>query len=169
VIPREVRTERLLLRQWREEDVEPLAEIYTQPEFLEHMPPLDLEETRDQVLNFVLRWRKEGFSLWAAEELATGSLVGRIGLMRHHDWPEAPDPVEVGWVLHRDWWGRGLATEGGRASVECWREYLGDEQLISITLPENRRSRAVMERLGLTYRGEADWRGHHQVWYALDR
>jgi RimJ/RimL family protein N-acetyltransferase len=169
VIPREVRTERLLLRQWREEDVEPLAEIYTQPEFLEHMPPLDLEETRDQVLNFVLRWRKEGFSLWAAEELATGSLVGRIGLMRHHDWPEAPDPVEVGWVLHRDWWGRGLATEGGRASVECWREYLGDEQLISITLPKNRRSRAVMERLGLTYRGEADWRGHHQVWYALDR
>jgi RimJ/RimL family protein N-acetyltransferase len=169
VIPREVRTERLLLRQWREEDVEPLAEIYTQPEFLEHMPPLDLEETRDQVLNFVLRWRKEGFSLWAAEELATGSLVGRIGLMRHHDWPEAPDPVEVGWVLHRDWWGRGLATEGGGASVECWREYLGDEQLISITLPKNRRSRAVMERLGLTYRGEADWRGHHQVWYALDR
>ena len=169
MIPREVRTERLLLRQWRDEDVEPLAEIHTQPEYLEHMPPLDLEGTRDQVLDFVLRWRNEGFSLWAAEELATGSLVGRIGLMRHHDWPEAPDPVEVGWLLHRDWWGRGLATEGGRASVECWREHLDDEQLISITLPENRRSRAVMERLGLTFRGEADWRGHRQVWYAIDR
>jgi RimJ/RimL family protein N-acetyltransferase len=169
VIPLEVRTERLLLRQWREEDVEPLAEIYSQPHYLELHAPLDLDETKAQVRLFTLGWRHEGFSLWAAEELQSGQFIGRIGLMRHHDWPLAPDPVEVGWALDADHVGRGLATEGGHAAVACWRDHLHDEQLISITLPANRRSRAVMERLGLTYRGEADWRGHRQVWYAIDR
>jgi RimJ/RimL family protein N-acetyltransferase len=169
VIPRELRTERLLLRQWREEDVEPLAEIYGQPEYLEHMPPLDLEQTRAQVERFARQWREEHVALWAVEELETGRFLGRIGLQRHHDWPLARSPVEVGWCLHSDWWGRGLATEGGRAGVECWRRHLDDAQLISITMPENRRSRAVMERLGLTFRGEAFWRGRRQVWYAIAR
>ena len=72
-------------------------------------------------------------------------------------------------MLHRDWWGRGLATEGGRAGLECWREQLDDSQLISITRPANGRSRAVMERLGLTFRGETHWHGHDVVWYAVDR
>ena len=170
MLPAELRTERLLLRQWREEDAEPLAEIYAQPEFLEHMNPLDLEQTRDQILGFAVRWRNEGFSHWAAEEAATGRFIGRIGLMRHHDWPLAEAPVEVGWVLHRDYWGRGLATEGGRASIECWRELLPvDRQLLSITRPGNARSRAVMERLGLTFRGTTYWRGFDHVWYATDR
>ena len=169
-MPAELRTERLLLRPWREEDAEPLADIYAQPEFREHNPPLDLEGTRRQIDAFRRAWEADGFCLWAAEEAATGRLVGRIGLIRHHDWPVEPDPVEVGWTLHRDWWGRGLATEGGRASVEAWREHLPeDERLISITRPGNRRSRAVMERLGLTERGETTWRSYHVVWYALDR
>ena len=169
MIPRELRTERLLLRQWREEDAEPLAEIYTQPEFLEHMPPLDLEGTREQVVRWEEGWGSDGFSHWAAVDSASGALIGRIGLLRHRDWPLSESPVEVGWALHRDWWGRGLATEGGRASVECWREHLLDEQLLSITLPGNVRSRAVMERLGFTRRGQTFWRGHEHVWYALDR
>ncbi|HXV34714.1 MAG TPA: GNAT family N-acetyltransferase [Gaiellaceae bacterium] len=169
MIPRELRTERLLLRQWREGDAEALAGIYAQPEFLEHMPALDLEGTRAQIDRFERQWEEEGLSHWAAEDPAGGELIGRIGLLRHHDWPLAPSPVEVGWALHRSWWGRGLATEGGRAGVECWRTHLGDPLLLSITLPANARSRAVMERLGLTRRGEARWRGHDHVWYAVDR
>ena len=169
MIPRELRTERLLLRQWREDDAEPLAEIHTHPEYAAFMRPLNFERTWELILWCQLSWRREGFGLWAAEELESGRLVGRIGLIRHHDWPEAPDPVEVGWVLHPDCWGRGLATEGGSAAVECWREHLDDPQLISITRPDNVRSRAVMERLGLTERGTAHWHGHDVVWCALDR
>jgi RimJ/RimL family protein N-acetyltransferase len=169
VIPEELRTERLLLRQWREKDAEALAEIYAQPEYVEHNGQPGADGARRHVLRFAQSWRQEGFSLWAAEELESGRFVGRIGLIRHHDWPLAPHPVEVGWVLHRDWWGRGLATEGGRAAVACWREHLEDRRLLSITRPCNVRSRAVMERLGLTYGGEARWRSHDVVWYALDR
>ena len=169
-IPATLRTERLLLRQWRDEDLEPLARIYGQPEFLEHMPALDVEATREQIQRFRRQWREEGFSHWAVEELASGRLIGRIGLLRQRDWTLGGDPVEVGWSLDQAWWGRGLATEGGRASVECWSEHLPDDRrLISITAPANRRSRAVMERLGLTYRGGTHWHGYDVVWYAVDR
>jgi RimJ/RimL family protein N-acetyltransferase len=166
VIPRELRTERLLLRQWRPGDAEALDVIYRDPEFREHMPYRDPWEQLDR---FARGWAEEGFSLWAAEDIATGVLVGRIGLMRHHDWPESRSPVEVGWSLDRNWWGRGLATEGGRAALEFCRERLDDPQVISITTASNRRSLAVMERLGPTFRGETRWHGHDVVWYALDR
>lgn len=168
-IPLELLTERLLLRQWRPEDAEPLAEIYEQPEYLAHMPALDLEGTRAQLDRFARRWREDGLCQWAAVDLDSNRLIGRIGLIRHHDWPVSADPVEVGWTLDREYWGRGLATEGGRASMECWRDLLDDEELISITRPANLRSRAVMERLGLTYRGTTNWRGNDSVWYAIDR
>jgi RimJ/RimL family protein N-acetyltransferase len=171
MIPHELTTERLLLRQWRDEDADALYEIYTQPEYLETMPPLDLEGTRAQVERVRQLWAAGGYSQWAACDRETGVLIGRIGLFCHHDWPLVEGPVpEVGWVLHRDWWGRGLATEGGQAGVEAWREHLLDQpRLYSFTLPRNLRSRAVMERLGFTHRGETQWRGHDTVWYGLDR
>jgi RimJ/RimL family protein N-acetyltransferase len=169
LLPFELETERLLLRPWRPEDVAPLHEIYSEPEVIAQLGPYDLAETEAKVERFVRQWKGEGFSHWAAEDRETGSLIGRIGLMRHHDWPESRSPVEVGWTLHPDYWGRGLATEGGRAAVACWRDFLSDPQLISITRPQNVRSRAVMERLGLTFRGTTFWHDYVQVWYALER
>ena len=170
-LPAELSTERLLLRQWRDDDAGPLHEIYTQPAFLETMPPVDLDRTHAQLERFRRAWLEDGYSQWAACDLESGRLIGRIGLLCHHDWPLAGAPVpEVGWVLHRDFWGRGLATEGGRVSVECWLEHLPDEpRLYSFTTPANRRSRAVMQRLGFAQRGAALWRGFGIVWYARDR
>jgi RimJ/RimL family protein N-acetyltransferase len=160
----------LLLRQWRTDDLEPLAEIYAQPEYLAHMRAVDRDGTAKQIEQFMHRWQDDGVCQWAAVDLGTDRLIGRIGLLRHHDWPLAPSPIEVGWVLHRDYWGRGLATEGGRAAMDCWRDLLLDDaRLISITVPANDRSRAVMKRLGLTYRGTALWRSLNVVWYAVDR
>jgi len=160
----------MLLRRWRADDAEALAAIYTDPDYLEHMRALDLEQTRAQIERLDRAWSAEGYGQWAAEDRADGSLAGRIGLLCHRDWPLVDGPVpEVGWVLRRDLWGRGLATEGGRAAIACWREHLDDPQLISITRPANRRSRAVMGRLGLVYGGEARWHDHDVIWHALDR
>jgi RimJ/RimL family protein N-acetyltransferase len=168
--PAELQTERLLLRQWRPGDAERLAEIAAHRDYLEHMPALGLPQARALVEKLERGWREDGFSQWAAVDPESGRLIGRIGLARHHDWPLSADAVEVGWTLDRDYWGRGLATEGARAAVECWREHLvEEEQLISITTVANVRSRAVMERLALTYRGTARWRGVDVLWYAIDR
>jgi RimJ/RimL family protein N-acetyltransferase len=170
LLPLQLHTDRLLLRQWQADDAHALAEIYAQPQYLEHMPRLDLEQAGLQIEVFQRRWQEDGYSQWAAESLESGRLIGRIGLLCRNDWPLIEGPVpEVGWVLHPDFWGRGLATEGGRASLSVWLEHLDDPRLISITTPRNVRSRAVMERLGLTYGGTAHWHGFDVVWYGTDR
>ncbi len=171
MVPRELTTERLLLRQWRDDDVEPLHEIYEQPEFLLTMPGKTLVETMEQVERFRQGWAEDGYSVWAACDRETATLVGRIGLFCHRDWPLSDRPVpEAAWVLHRDWWARGLATEGGRASVDAWREHLPDEPcLYSFTTPGNQRSRAVMARLGFTPRGRLDYRGWDTIWHTIER
>jgi RimJ/RimL family protein N-acetyltransferase len=105
--------------------------------------------------------------MWAAEEKADGALIGRIGLLYYKDWPEG-DKTEVAWLLERSYWGRGLATEGALASLRYGFEKLGLERIISIALPRNIASRRVMEKAGLTFRGEIRWRGFDVVWYAAD-
>lgn len=169
-IPLELETERLHLRQWQDVDTDPLFEIYQQLGYLATMPTMDYAATADQVEGWRKRWRDDGFGHWAAADKETGRLIGRIGLIRHHDWPIGPPPVEVGWTLHGDYWGRGLATEGGRASVDAWYAGLhADERLLSITTSTNTRSQSVMRRLGLTPRGTAHWRNLDVVWWAIDR
>jgi RimJ/RimL family protein N-acetyltransferase len=162
-------TERLRLRQWRDDDVEPLARLYADPGYLEHMSAYDRDETAEQIAFFRRRWDELGFGLWVAEDRRTGVFLGWIGVTRHDDWPLDDGPVEVGWTLAREARGRGLATEGGRAAVNAAFAHLPLARVLSITAPGNRRSRRVMERLGLTFRGETRWRGVDVVWYAVDR
>ena len=86
----------------------------------------------------------------------TGRLIGHIGLEHMDDWP-LEDKVEVGWVLHPYYWGRGLATEGGRASVRFGLDKIGLGRIISTTFSDHIASRRVMEKCGLTYRGTLFW------------
>jgi RimJ/RimL family protein N-acetyltransferase len=166
----EIETERLLLRQWREGDLKAYARICADTEVMRYLPAtLSREESAEQMAGFVRHWEERGFGLWAVEEGASGEFIGFVGLMRHDDWPEGEHRTEVGWRLGRAHWGRGLATEGALASVRYGFEGLGLARIISITLPENAASRRVMEKAGLTYRGETRWRGHDVVWYAIDR
>jgi RimJ/RimL family protein N-acetyltransferase len=162
-------TPRLRLREWRSEDVEPLAEINAHPDVTPTIGSIDREGTEWQVASMVAQWEVEGFGLWAVEDKETGRFVGRIGLTRQGDFVPEPDPVEVGWTLHPDVWGRGLATEAGAESLRFGFEQAGLDRVVSMTLPGNVRSRRVMEKLGLTYVGQTFWREHDHVWYAIDR
>jgi RimJ/RimL family protein N-acetyltransferase len=162
-----VETPRLRLREWRWEDIDEMARIYTMPEVERFLGPWDPAETEEQVAFLVAHWDHEGFGAWAVEERETGRFIGRIGLLRHVDWPG--EPVEVGWTLDRTVWRRGLATEGGEASLRYGFEVLGLDRILSITDRNNAASRRVMEKLGLTHRGQRFWRERDHVWYAIER
>jgi RimJ/RimL family protein N-acetyltransferase len=94
-------------------------------------------------------WRENGVSKWIAYDRDTGALVGRGGLSR---WElEGHEGLEVGWGLRGAFWGRGLATEIGAEALSVAFAELQADEVIAFTEVHNRRSRAVMERLGMSY------------------
>ena len=170
----ELETERLLLlRSWKDEELEPYARMCADPEVMRYMGfdgvTLSRRQTEEHTERLVRHWEERGFGLWAVEEKSSGDFIGRIGLMRHEDWPEGAHKTEVGWLLDRHYWGQGLATEGALASLRYGFEDLGLERIISIAQPPNVASRRVMEKAGLTFQGGTHWRDNVVVWYAGDR
>jgi RimJ/RimL family protein N-acetyltransferase len=157
-------TDRLVLRGWREDDLAPYAEITKDPEVMGFMGgTLDAADTWRQVAFFVGHWELRGYGLWVVER--DGELIGRIGLLNPEGWPG----LEVGWLLARDAWGHGYATEAARAAVEfAWRE-LGAQELISLIAPDNTASAAVAARLGMRPTTEYDLRGQTVVIHRLSR
>ena len=109
-------------------------------------------------------WDAHGFGLWAAYDRGGGGFVGRGGIQ--HTVLEGEDVVEAAWCLAPVWWGRGLATELGRAGLDLAFDQLGLDAVVAFTLPHNTRSRAVMERLGMTYRRDCVHVGLPHVLYA---
>jgi RimJ/RimL family protein N-acetyltransferase len=173
VVP-EIRTERLLLRAWRDADVAVMARICSDAETMRYMlppRPLTHAEAALDVENLGDHWLRHGFGHWAVEELGTGRLIGRTGIKRHPDWPLDPLNMEVGWLYDRAVWGRGLATEGARAAVWFCFEELARPEVISIAHPHNAASRRVMEKAGFSFAGEGRWeeRGLDVVWYRRRR
>lgn len=145
------RTERLLLRQWREDDRDPFAAMNADPEVMRHFPSVLDREASDGVLD---RLRaavdEQGWGLWAVERLDTGQLLGFTGLsVPRHPLPFMPC-VEVGWRLARSAWGHGFATEAAREALRVGFDELGLDEVVSFAVVGNTASRAVMERLGLT-------------------
>lgn len=111
---------------------------------------LSLEESDDFLNRIRAHFRQHGFGLFAAEHGATGAFLGFIGLQTAiFEAPFTP-AVEIGWRLAPQWWGQGLATEGGREVVRYAFEIAGLDSLVSFTARQNVRSRRVMEKLGMT-------------------
>jgi RimJ/RimL family protein N-acetyltransferase len=167
----QVETARLVLRPWQPGDLAEFIRLLTDPVvtryIVVHTPfsPEDVAELHERTLD---QWDRNGFGPWAAIAKATGLGVGRIGLDELPDWP-GPHKVEVGWELHREFWGRGLATEGGRAGVRHGFETVGLKRIISATMATNAAPRRVMEKCGLRFQGELAMAGTTVAWYAIDR
>lgn len=87
--------------------------------------------------------------------------------MREPEWSETLEQDEIGWVIRADRWGEGLATEAAAASLADAFVRVGLPRILSWTLPANAASRRVMEKCGLDFRGETDWKGQTHVWYAV--
>jgi RimJ/RimL family protein N-acetyltransferase len=148
----ELRTERLLLRQWRDSDLEPFAELNADPEVMRYFPaPLRRERSDALADRERTAIAEKGWGMWAVEVVGGAPFTGFIGLAELRFDAHFTPAVEVGWRLAREHWGHGYATEAAQAAVEFGFEELGLDEIVALTTPANRRSRRVMEKLGMTH------------------
>jgi RimJ/RimL family protein N-acetyltransferase len=145
-----LRTDRLVLRPWRESDLEPWAALNADPEVREHLGPLLTREHSDaSVARFKTEYEERGFGWWALEVRATGEFIGFTGFDVVDETTPATG-VEIGWRLARRAWGHGYATEAARAALSHGFGPLDLPEILAITAAANHRSQAVMRRLGMT-------------------
>jgi RimJ/RimL family protein N-acetyltransferase len=148
----ELSTARLLLRRWRETDHAPFAVLNADPMVMEYFPDrLTRTESDDMIARIEVGFATRGYGLWALEVRATGEFVGFTGLAVPSFNAHFTPAVEVGWRLARSAWGQGYATEAGLASVAFGFRDAGLDEIVSFTSAVNVRSRAVMERIGMTH------------------
>lgn len=149
-----IRTERLLLRGWKPEDLEPYAALNADPPVRRFFPSLLTREESDaEARRFEERYGREGFCLFAAELIEAGVFIGFVGIQTMGlAVPGLPQPaVEIGWRLASGYWGEGLATEGARAVLRYAFVSVGLERVVAITAVPNLPSRRVMERIGMRH------------------
>lgn len=146
----ELRTERLLLRQWCDKDFAGFAELNADPDVMEFYPDLlSRQESNAAAEKFKFLIAQNGWGFWAVELRHDQSFIGLVGLHKPiYELPFSPC-VEIGWRLASAFWGRGYATEAGRACLDFAFAQLDLSEVFGFTSVSNMKSRAVMERLNM--------------------
>lgn len=146
----QLETSRLRLRPWRDEDFAPFAALNADPQVMAHFPAtLDRAESDVLAARCQSLIEAQGWGFWATEIKASGDFIGFVGLHRPiAELPFSPC-VEIGWRLARPFWGQGYASEAARAALSFAFNDLALAEVVAFTSLENRRSQAVMERLGM--------------------
>ena len=150
-------TERLVLRRWRQEDLDPYVEMCADAEVMRWIGNGQVrtrEECAKAISAFERAWDDRGFGLFAMELQASGSLIGFVGLSVPDFLPEILPSVEIGWRLAAAQWGKGLATEGARAALAFGFGQVGLDRIVSIHQVGNGASGRIMEKLGLRFERE---------------
>jgi RimJ/RimL family protein N-acetyltransferase len=149
----EIRTDRLLLRRWTDADSEPYVTLCGDPEVMRHIADgstLEPAAAVAQIERFERHWEQYGYGLWAVELLDGGGFVGFAGLSQPLFLPEVMPAVELGWRFAVTHWGKGYATEAGRAALDFGFDQVGLDRVIGIADDSNTASWRVMEKLGMT-------------------
>lgn len=153
-----LRTDRLILRPWREDDFIPFAAMSADPKVMEHFPSTLTRAESDAVAQRLkAHIDTHGFGFWALGVPDVAPFIGFAGLL--HVSFEAPftPAVEIGWRLAPQYWGAGYASEAARAALAHGFGPLGLSEIVSFTIPANARSQAVMRRIGMTRDEQGDF------------
>jgi RimJ/RimL family protein N-acetyltransferase len=153
MIPR-LETDRLLLREWRIEDFEPLADFYSDADVMRWLTgePLSRHDTWIRLASVIGHWQLRGYGVWAVERKSDGAFVGRVGLNNPEGWPG----LEVAWTLGKPYWGAGYASEAARAAMSYGFLSQPVDRLISVIHIDNKPSQSVAQRIGETKVGRKD-------------
>ncbi len=171
-----IETERLRLRNWTADDLEPWLALNTEPVMRWLGGVKSREQSLATITERLMPWQESrGFTFWAVERKADRQLLGFCGLKIADD---AGSPVEgeieIGWRLREDAWGQGFAKEAATASLDHAFRLLGAEQVVALTVEGNAASWGLMERLGMTRRPDLDhqgpkWAGGKVIVYLIRR
>ena len=151
---RSIRTDRLLLRRWRDDDVEPFAAMCSDPEVMRYIgsgATRTRGQARASIDAYELEWEENGFGLFAVELLEDGRFLGFAGLSEPSFLPEIMPAVEIGWRFARPTWGNGYASEAAQAALDFGLQELGLSEIVGIYQTENSASGRIMEKLGMRF------------------
>jgi RimJ/RimL family protein N-acetyltransferase len=153
-------TARLRLRDWTDEDEHRFYQIMNSPAVMQHLGGQQTPEEWNRAFNRISGFSRDfGHTFWIVEEKATGEILGFCGLKRVN----APGAgaltgmPEIGWRLRESAWGRGIAKESAIASLDLAFGRFGYDRVIAMTIPPNRDSSGLMERLGMRRREYLDF------------
>lgn len=154
----ELRTERLVLRRWTDSDLPRFAELNADPEVMRYFPAALTRAQSDELAASIRgALDRQGWGLWAVELPGIAPFIGFVGLNQVRFRAHFTPAVEVGWRLAREHWGRGYASEAGRAALGHAFSQLGCQEVVSFTAAVNHRSIRVMGRLGMVRDSAGDF------------
>jgi len=154
------------LRALRDEDLEELFCLYTDPRVAAFVGPHTREEVQTELRFDIDHQARHSWALWAIEERSARRFLGVCGLRPLE--MRGPE-VELGYDLHPDFWGRGLATEAAQATVRLALGPLGIDWVVAVVKPNHAASRRVLEKAGLTHTGEREAYGEELLLYEIAR
>lgn len=163
-----IETPRLWLRPLALTDLDDLAEIYSAPEVMRYRlisQPASRRQTQESLESYLAHWEQHEFGRWATIHKASQGLIGHCGLEYLSD----VDEVEVNYLLAKEYWGQGLATESAMALFRYGFETLQLQRLVALAMPENLASRRVMEKIGMQYEKNIQLYGVEWVFYTINR
>ncbi|MGV9281873.1 GNAT family N-acetyltransferase [Streptomyces sp. NPDC003730] len=169
----EIRTPRLLLRRWMDDDLAPLSEIHADPVVMRGIgdgTPRSTEQTAEDIEAWEEEWDDEGFGIFAVELLGSGELAGAVGLSVAGAPDEAAGQVAISWRLGRVFWGQGYASEAAHAALEFAVQDRGLDRVIAVLRTGDSASAAVADKLGMQAEGTARHpvHGHDVTLYGID-
>jgi ribosomal-protein-alanine N-acetyltransferase len=160
-------TDRLLLREFTMDDLEPLTAMHLDPEVTRFIGLRRPEQTRNNLQEWIAAYTSIGFAKWAVVLRKTGELIGRCG-MTVEEYEGISEP-ELGWTFARAHWGHGYATEAAAAAMKHWFENLRFRRIISLIDPQNFASERVAVRLGMTLERQVKWKDKPVNLYAKSK
>ncbi|MCB0727158.1 MAG: GNAT family N-acetyltransferase [Ignavibacteria bacterium] len=159
-------TERLYLREFRLSDVERMSQIHLEEETMRYIGKggiRNTEQTRRGIEYFIKNQKENGFTLWAVIEKESDTLIGHCGF----EYLQDRSDIELCYLLSKDYWGKGYATEISKETLKYGFEKLKLKRIVAMTYPENQSSINVLEKLGMKPEGEKEFFGIKFLFFSM--
>jgi [ribosomal protein S5]-alanine N-acetyltransferase len=162
--PDRIETARVIGERLRESDLAEFQRIYQDPDVMAWLGgPIPAESVAAFVTRQIEHWERYGFGIYVLRDPQDGAFVGYAGIL--HIFVAGVDEVEIMYGIHAKYWNKGLTTEFARELKTLALDRLALPNVVAFTLPTNVGSQRVMQKSGLVYERDIEWKGQPHVFY----